>query len=555
MKSYRPLSKPTKYGTEENYPKDEDADSVPPLSPVKLGSKLVAVPVHKYYKCKLCKSRFHKHTLLKYHIRSSHYKLSFVCTKCHNHFQSKQRLHHHRCPVANAEIEEPPQQEVPPQEPQDPAEEDQGVESEFNPIHTSESLPGMHHLPHHAIKYERSEHEDHHMPVGESQELVPDHHRAVVHPPREEDEVMGSPKLKQSPSNTSGASSRSAHSSNEDSPKGRERTSSCTPTSSPEDNENAPREYRNGNISVDPQMRNSNIPYNVPPEVNYYIKDSPDTIRDHHRTFFPHRRDLHLPPIPLHRFDTAFGNPLPSIAVPRASHPQDSRPHYENGSISNLPSPIPTTQPLQTFLGKEKNLPLLNNLNIQKNNAFITQLIAASCIPTPSSTSNIFTSQSTPTSSSAFGNPESGNTSTSPTEHQYQEPPPVVSSVKPSVQQHGPPQQEQQQQQSQQPQPQPPQPPQQQQPPQQAGQQQSQPSSGNTSSSNTGSGGGTSGESGNVNQFLDYKKYSCKICHRKFSQRTLIKSTRVYYTLEYEDKMCFLHKNLHPKVSVETARV
>ena len=38
-----------------------------------------------------------------------------------------------------------------------------------------------------------------------------------------------------------------------------------------------------------------------------------------------------------------------------------------------------------------------------------------------------------------------------------------------------------------------------------------------------------------MNQFLDYKKYACKICHRKFSQRSSL--NRHVYTIHWNMKI------------------
>lgn len=531
LKSYKPKTAEIPPEGADNVEKGDEGHLVSGLSPA---SKMRSLSHHKYYKCKLCKDRFHKQSHLKCHTRLSHYKLSFVCIKCHNHFQSKQRLRHHRCPVdqpADTHPEEVIDQMVPMErlEQMDEVEErevvmESGVHQEEvgldnreqqspAPMHTYHPQgPPLHEpLPHHGVpvgvehmKYNDDEEDDPRQHRHEVEERSPqDSHGNIRHP--EEDRMQMSPKAKASPcqSNTSGGSSRSAHSSNEDqeSPKVRERTSSCTPGTSPEDdNENAMRDYRNGPMPAGPGpvtpnlMRTPNLTYM--PEVNYYMKDSPpDPNRE--RTFFQDRRHLPLPPIPLHRFDTAFGNPLPSI-IPRPGQPPDVRGQYENGNLSNLPSPIPTTQPLQSFLGK-KDLPLLN---IQKNNAFISQLIAASCIPTPSSTStsNIFTSQTTPTSGNTFETTESGGNSTTPPQQDYPPPPPPPPpQVKPVSQQ----QQQQQQ------------------PPQHS----------QTPSSESASGADNS----NLNQFLDYKKYSCKICHRKFSQRSSL--NRHVYTIHWNMKI------------------
>ena len=459
--------------------------------------------LHKYYRCKLCKARFHKQSHLKCHIRLSHYKLSFVCTKCHNHFPSRQRLKHHRCPVGDHVQEQVVEDVVEEEEDMEPEEEPEEMREEMRevspepPIHAYHPAPIHEPLPHHGVpvnvahmKYNGEE---------EEQEVrrLPPRHEAILHP---DDAVpiisTHGPKIKSSPcqSITSAGSSRSAHSSNEDheSPKPRERTSSCTPGTSPEDNEDQMRDYRNGNMpAVTPNLvRAPNLAYM--PEVNYYMKDSPpDPSRE--RSFFQDRRHLPLPPIPLHRFDTAFGNPLPSIIPRPGQSAPDIRAQYENGNLSNLPSPIPTTQPLQSFIGK-KEIPLLN---IQKNNAFISQLIAASCIPTPSSTStsNIFTSQSTPTSGNTFDTTESGSSSTTPPQEYAPGPPPPPPPIKAG-----------------------------------AGSSAHPPHSQAGSSSEAGGDG-----SGNLNQFLDYKKYSCKICHRKFSQRSSL--NRHVYTIHWNMKI------------------
>ena len=498
LKSYKPKTDP-----QEDDENKENDGSMPPLSP---GAKLRNLSYQKCYKCKLCKARFHKQSHLKCHVRLSHYKLSFVCTKCHNHFQSKQRLRHHRCPANNAEDT---QEVMETMQERHEHEQEQEIHREVSPQPPREVPMHSYHpqgpiqepLPHHGVpvghvpdhmKYNGGDEED-----GQEDERSPapshPNHEPMQHHSDEGAMQMMSPKGKPSPcqSNTSGGSSRSAHSSNEDqeSPKVRERTSSCTPGTSPEDNDqDQMRDYRNGNMppAVTPNlMRTPNLSYM--PEVNYYMKDSPpDPNRE--RSFFQDRRHLPLPPIPLHRFDTAFGNPLPSI-IPRQAQPPDIRAQYENGSLSNLPSPIPTTQPLQSFLGKKEGLPLLN---IQKNNAFISQLIAASCIPTASSTSttNIFTSQSTPSSGNAFETTESGSSSTTPPQDYAPPPPPPPPPIKAAHPPH---------------------------------------SQAPSSESSSAEGGN------NLNQFLDYKKYSCKICHRKFSQRSSL--NRHVYTIHWNMKI------------------
>lgn len=377
--------------------------------------------------------------------------MSFVCSKCYVPFKSKQRLKHHNC---GGQCEEECKEE----------------QKENRPDNIGEQREEYHH--------EEDEEEE----EEEMQEEEEDDQEEEQEEEQESSPLKASPSLSEqsvrSVQSSAESRMRNAHSSTsmDGSPKNRGQSASITPRTSPEDDQESDsksREFPVGlpNISSRPQ----NLPFVS--DISYYVKDAPEgSMTEQTRSFFQ-RREIPLPPLPLHRFESTFGGSLPSLSGPRSTH---ERPQFDNGPLSNLPSPIPTTQPLQSILGSEKGIPLLN---FQKNNAFITQLLAASCIPTSNSTATTASTSTlfSPDETSPLHLFDSNKTPTGGTCSQF----PTAKSPPDPLPHNG----------------------------------------ANRPIDSISS----------LNRFLDYKKYSCKICHRKFSQRSSL--NRHVYTIHWNMKI------------------